>query len=171
MNGMTIAGLARTGGVGVETVRYYQRRGLLDTPARTAGSGLGGGIRRYGHEDVRRLRFIAVGIRRRFDGLGCVRRWLRPGFVCGHCRDRRLSSSWPFAWTHVFTEYLVTEHRDGGLARRQAMLREQIGDGAIRRALLSQFRDDILRRHQVLELLWTPRREFFDRLANCGWVK
>jgi MerR family mercuric resistance operon transcriptional regulator len=58
MNGMTIAGLARTGGVGVETVRYYQRRGLLDTPARTAGSGLGGGIRRYGNEDVRRLRFI-----------------------------------------------------------------------------------------------------------------
>ena len=54
----TIAGLARQGGVGVETVRYYQRRGLLDTPQRTGGMGLGGGIRRYGEEDVRRLRFI-----------------------------------------------------------------------------------------------------------------
>ena len=54
----TIAGLAREGGVGVETVRYYQRRGLLDTPQRTGGMGLGGGIRRYGEEDVRRLRFI-----------------------------------------------------------------------------------------------------------------
>lgn len=48
----TIAGLARAGGVGVETVRYYQRRGLLGTPAR------GEGIRRYGEQDVRRLRFI-----------------------------------------------------------------------------------------------------------------
>jgi MerR family mercuric resistance operon transcriptional regulator len=58
MAGTTIAGLAREGGVGVETVRYYQRRGLLSTPQRTGGTGLGGGIRRYGEEDVRRLRFI-----------------------------------------------------------------------------------------------------------------
>lgn len=48
----TIGGLARAGGVGVETVRYYQRRGLLRTPDR------GGGVRRYGAEEVRRLRFI-----------------------------------------------------------------------------------------------------------------
>jgi len=54
----TIAGLAREGGVGVETVRYYQRRGLLDTPEKSGGSALGGGIRRYGDADVRRLRFI-----------------------------------------------------------------------------------------------------------------
>ena len=58
MAGTTIAGLAREGGVGVETVRYYQRRGLLETPERTGGAGLGGGIRRYGEEDIRRLRFI-----------------------------------------------------------------------------------------------------------------
>ena len=55
---MTIARLAGAGGVGVETVRYYQRRGLLPTPARPEGSGLGGGVRRYGAEDVRRLRFV-----------------------------------------------------------------------------------------------------------------
>lgn len=55
---MTIAGLASEGGVGVETVRFYQRRGLLDEPARSGGSGVGGGIRRYGAEHVRRLRFI-----------------------------------------------------------------------------------------------------------------
>ena len=58
MKSMTIAALAREGGVGVETVRYYQRRGLLDTPERSGGSGLGGGIRRYEAEDGRRLRFI-----------------------------------------------------------------------------------------------------------------
>jgi MerR family mercuric resistance operon transcriptional regulator len=53
----SIAGLAKAGGVGVETVRYYQRRGLLRTPER-GGSGTGGGIRRYDDEDLRRLRFI-----------------------------------------------------------------------------------------------------------------
>ncbi|WP_343520456.1 MerR family transcriptional regulator [Sphingomonas sp.] len=49
---MTIGALATAGGVGVETVRYYQRRGLLAEPARA------GGVRRYGEGDVRRLRFI-----------------------------------------------------------------------------------------------------------------
>jgi MerR family mercuric resistance operon transcriptional regulator len=51
-NDMTIARLGAAAGVGVETVRYYQRRGLLAVPA-SAGS-----VRRYGPEDVRRLRFI-----------------------------------------------------------------------------------------------------------------
>jgi len=58
MSSMTIAGLARAGGVGVETVRYYQRRSLLETPARPPAGGLGGAVRRYGSEDLRRLRFI-----------------------------------------------------------------------------------------------------------------
>ena len=49
---LTIGKLAKAGGVGVETIRFYQRKGLLDEPARD------GGIRRYGSEDVRRLRFI-----------------------------------------------------------------------------------------------------------------
>ena len=55
---LTIAGLARAGGVGVETVRYYQRRGLLATPDRPSGDGQGGSVRRYGDDDVRKLRFI-----------------------------------------------------------------------------------------------------------------
>ena len=58
MTTTTIAGLAREGGVGVETVRFYQRRGLLNTPDRPNGAGANGGIRRYGPADVRRLRFI-----------------------------------------------------------------------------------------------------------------
>jgi MerR family mercuric resistance operon transcriptional regulator len=49
----TIGGLAKAAGVGVETVRYYQRRGLLAEPARLRGE-----VRRYGEEDLRRLRFI-----------------------------------------------------------------------------------------------------------------
>lgn len=47
----TIAWLAREGGVGVETIRYYQRRSLLEVPT-------GEGVRRYGSDDLRRLRFI-----------------------------------------------------------------------------------------------------------------
>jgi MerR family mercuric resistance operon transcriptional regulator len=58
MADMTIAGLAKAGGVGVETVRFYQRRGLLDVPGKSGGNALSGGIRRYGREDVRKLRFI-----------------------------------------------------------------------------------------------------------------
>ena len=49
---LTIKQYAEAGGVGVETVRFYQRKGLLETPAR------GGGIRRYGEGAVRKLRFI-----------------------------------------------------------------------------------------------------------------
>lgn len=54
VNDMTIGALARAGGVGVETIRYYQRRGLLAEPPRA------GGMRRYGATDVRRLRFIRM---------------------------------------------------------------------------------------------------------------
>ena len=52
-NSDTIGALARAAGVGVETVRYYQRRGLLQEPPRPPGE-----IRRYGQEDLKRLRFI-----------------------------------------------------------------------------------------------------------------
>lgn len=61
-NAMTISRLAAAAGVHVETVRYYQRRGLLQEPERPQGS-----IRRYGTDDVGRLHFIrraqAVGFR------------------------------------------------------------------------------------------------------------
>jgi MerR family mercuric resistance operon transcriptional regulator len=57
MKSLTIAGLAQTGGVGVETVRYYQRRDLMSTPARGQGS-TSQGFRRYSDSDVQRLRFI-----------------------------------------------------------------------------------------------------------------
>lgn len=49
----TIGGLAKAAGVGVETVRYYQRRGLLQQPARPHGE-----VRRYSCDDLDRLKFI-----------------------------------------------------------------------------------------------------------------
>ncbi len=50
---LTIGGLAREVGVHVETVRYYERRRLLDPPKRTAG-----GYRTYGPADIARLQFV-----------------------------------------------------------------------------------------------------------------
>ena len=49
-NSDTIGGLAKAAGVGVETVRYYQRRGLLAEPPRPHGE-----VRRYADQDVKRL--------------------------------------------------------------------------------------------------------------------
>jgi MerR family mercuric resistance operon transcriptional regulator len=49
----TIGALARRAGVNVETIRYYQRRGLVPEPAKPLG-----GIRSYAPEHVQRLRFI-----------------------------------------------------------------------------------------------------------------
>jgi len=50
---MQIGDLARRAGVDVQTVRYYEREGVLDTPARTAA-----GYRSYGVHDVERLTFV-----------------------------------------------------------------------------------------------------------------
>lgn len=52
LRSLTIGQLAAAGEVGVETIRFYQRKGLLSEPTRERG------IRRYGSDDVRRLRFI-----------------------------------------------------------------------------------------------------------------
>ncbi|WP_235823397.1 Hg(II)-responsive transcriptional regulator [Azohydromonas sediminis] len=59
---MTIGELAQRAGVGVETVRYYQRRGLLAEPPRPAG-----GIRRYGAAALDRLRFVRAAQRLGFS--------------------------------------------------------------------------------------------------------
>ena len=50
---LTIGRLADAAGVSIDTVRFYERRGLLPEPARTAG-----GYRSYSDEDTWRLRFI-----------------------------------------------------------------------------------------------------------------
>lgn len=51
--GITIGRLARQAGINIETIRYYQRRGLIATPRKPLG-----GIRRYTEETLARLRFI-----------------------------------------------------------------------------------------------------------------
>jgi len=50
---LTIGIFAKTAGVNVETIRFYQRKGLLPEPSKPYG-----GIRRYGRADVSRIKFI-----------------------------------------------------------------------------------------------------------------
>lgn len=53
VNSLTIGSLAKAANVSVETIRYYQRRGLIPEPQRPPG-----GIRRYGSADIDRLMFV-----------------------------------------------------------------------------------------------------------------
>ena len=53
MNQLTIGKLAHQAGVNIETIRYYQRRRLLQKPQRPSS-----GFRNYTQEDLRRIRFI-----------------------------------------------------------------------------------------------------------------
>ncbi|MDY0146883.1 MAG: Hg(II)-responsive transcriptional regulator [Halothiobacillus sp.] len=50
---LSIGVLAKSAGVNVETIRFYQRKGLLPEPDKPYGS-----IRRYGEADVARVRFV-----------------------------------------------------------------------------------------------------------------
>ncbi|MFT7400861.1 MAG: MerR family mercuric resistance operon transcriptional regulator [Hydrogenophaga sp.] len=50
---LTIGALAIQAQVGVETIRFYQRKGLMHEPERLSGS-----VRRYGRQDLGRVRFI-----------------------------------------------------------------------------------------------------------------
>ena len=53
---LTIGVLARDSGVNLETIRFYERSGLLPAPQRSPS-----GYRHYQEQDVRRLRFIRRG--------------------------------------------------------------------------------------------------------------
>jgi len=53
MERLTIGRLAQLGGVNLETVRYYERRGLLAKPPRTEA-----GYRQFPPDSPQRLRFI-----------------------------------------------------------------------------------------------------------------
>lgn len=50
---ITIGALAVAAGVNLETIRFYQRKGLMPEPVRPQG-----GVRRYGDADLARVRFI-----------------------------------------------------------------------------------------------------------------
>ncbi|MGH8848052.1 MAG: Hg(II)-responsive transcriptional regulator [Polaromonas sp.] len=53
LESLTIGAFAKAAGVNVETIRFYQRKGLLPEPDKPYGR-----IRRYGETDVTRVRFV-----------------------------------------------------------------------------------------------------------------
>jgi len=86
---LSIGALAETAGVNVETIRYYQRRGLLAEPARPHK-----GFRRYGEAHRLRVRFIKAAQRLGFtlDEVAELLK-LEDGMRCGQARqlaERRL---------------------------------------------------------------------------------
>lgn len=83
---LTIGKLARHGGVNIMTIRYYERRGLLPAPSRTAS-----GYRLYADDAVRRLQFIRQAQLLGFSlteiqDLLSLR--MRPGTTCADIRMR-----------------------------------------------------------------------------------
>jgi len=82
MQPATIGAVARKAGVNVETIRYYQRIGLVREPARPRG-----GVRRYPPETVERIRFI-----KRAQDLGFSLAEIADLLTLNdgmHCRDTR----------------------------------------------------------------------------------
>ncbi|HCA26894.1 MAG TPA: Hg(II)-responsive transcriptional regulator [Betaproteobacteria bacterium] len=84
---LTIGVLARLARVNVETIRYYERRGLLQQPRKPAG-----GFRFYPPESIDRVRFI-----KRAQGLGFTLEEVTPLLLLDegvHCTQaRRLAVS------------------------------------------------------------------------------
>lgn len=54
MTGLTIGKAARHAGVGIETIRFYERKGLIAQPPKPSGSG----ARSYSDDLIRRIRFV-----------------------------------------------------------------------------------------------------------------
>ena len=80
---LTIGIFAKRAGVNVETIRFYQRKGLLLEPKKPYG-----GIRRYSHADIARLRFIKSAQQLGFslDEIAELLR-LEDGAHCGEARE------------------------------------------------------------------------------------
>lgn len=83
LNNLTIGALAQAAKVGVETIRFYQRKRLLPEPDKPYG-----GIRRYAEADVARVRFVKSAQRLGFS-LDEVAELLKleDGAHCGEARQ------------------------------------------------------------------------------------
>lgn len=88
---LTIGRLASATGVNVETIRYYERAGLIAPPARTEGN-----YRSYGTDDVARLRFV-----RRTRDLGFSLEQVRALLSISGQRDRDCDTVDVIATAHL----------------------------------------------------------------------
>src|SRR5919106_158868 len=123
MKAMTISKAARAAGVGVETVRFYERRHLIVRPSKPPD----GGFRCYPPETIERIRFV-----RHAQGLGFSLREIEellslradPATDCGQVRERAVA------------KLEGVERKIGELERFRRALEELIaacpGSGALR---------------------------------------
>jgi MerR family mercuric resistance operon transcriptional regulator len=104
---LTIGRLAQAAGINVETVRYYQRRGLVEEPSKPLGA-----HRRYTAAAVKRVRFI-----KRAQQLGFTLAEIEGLLLLEdgqNCRKTRLLAEQKLA---------VIEQRIADLARMRRLLR------------------------------------------------
>lgn len=113
-HGLTIGRLAQSAGVNLETIRYYERIGLMPEPSRTSG-----GHRSYAPEHVQRLRFIRRARELGF-GLDAIRRLIslsNPGIAA--CREVR-----DMAQDHIAS----VDAKIADLQRLRRVLRQAVAD-------------------------------------------
>jgi MerR family transcriptional regulator, copper efflux regulator len=104
MRQVTIGEAARRAGVGVETIRFYERRGLIEQPSAPAGTR----IRIYSGEAVKRIRFI--------------RQAQQLGFTLREIEELLTLRADPIADCSVVREQAVTKLQE--VRRKIAQLRE-----------------------------------------------
>lgn len=108
MEGLGIGQLAKRGGVGIDTVRYYERSGLLAPRTRLAS-----GYRRYSDLELARLRFI-----RRAQALGFTLREIKELLALSAQRDvARVKRSAQAKLVDVETRIAALERVRAGLAK------------------------------------------------------
>lgn len=129
--GLTIGAFAKEALVNVETIRFYQRKGLLPEPRRPRG-----GVRRYGEADVARLRFVksAQGLGFSLEEIAGLLR-LEDG---AHCDEAR-----------ILAEKKLTDVRAklSHLRRIESALAKLVHDCCIRRGTVSCPLIATLKRH------------------------
>lgn len=144
LENLTIGVFARTAGVNVETIRFYQRKGLLPEPDKPYGS-----IRRYGETDVTRVRFVKSAQRLGFslDEIAELLR-LEDGTHCEEASSlaehklkdvrERMADLARMAGAHQIRQHGlldrlvardIADRSNGGVARLSGALGDRIGDG------------------------------------------
>ena len=109
---MSIGSLAKAADVNVETIRYYQRRGLLDEPSKPLG-----GHRRYSASAATRVRFI-----KRAQQLGFTLEEIKDLLLLEDgqsCRETRL---------HAERKLDLIEQRIADLSRMRQLLKGLIAE-------------------------------------------
>lgn len=133
MDSMTIGRAAEAAGVSVETVRFYERRGLIEQPRKP----LDGGFREYPPDVIERIRFVRAAQALGFsldEVADLLSLQADPGTDCSEVRERaraRLAG--------VESRICELEHMRAAL---QEIIAACPGSGAIRHcSILAAFND------------------------------